>query len=47
MGFGHLAALQAGLAEGVEAGEHFGRDEGSIAHRTLGVGAGEAATSQR
>merc|ERR1712223_315284 len=41
-----LAALQAVLAECVEAGKNFGRDKRTVAHRALGVRACEASPSQ-
>lgn len=41
-----LAAFQAMLAKCVEARQHFWRDESPIAHRALGVGAGETATTE-
>lgn len=41
-----LAPLQAVLAKCVEAGEDFRGDKSSIAHRALGVGAGETAATK-
>ena len=43
----YLTPLQTRLAESVETGQNFRRHKSSIADRTLGVGAGEASTTQR